>query len=73
MKSNGAALKAIRVSLGWTLERLAEAAGSSKTHLSQVETGVKNASPALLRRLAEVLDVPVAAISSPHYRLDRSA
>lgn len=63
---NGAAIKAIRQAKGWKAARLAEAAGIHPGHLSGIESGRRKryASPALLRRLADILEVPLAALTS---------
>lgn len=41
---------------------LAEAVGCRQAHLSNVELGRRGASPALVKKLAEVLAVPIPAI-----------
>lgn len=51
----GEALKALRNSAGLTLEQVAQEAGVSATHLSRVETGARNASPAWIGAVAEAI------------------
>lgn len=65
---NGAAIKAIREAKGWKGAQLAEAAGISPGHLSGIESERirRYASPTLLRRLADILDVPLAALTSAY-------
>lgn len=60
---NGPAIKAIREAKGWKGVRLASAVGISRFHLSNIESG-KGASVEVLRGIADVLGVPLAAITS---------
>ena len=64
MKVNGHALRAIRERSGLSVSALARQAGTSQPHLSNIEGGRRSASPALVRKLAEVLKVPVLALLS---------
>ncbi len=52
-----AALRRLRVERGLSQAEVAAAAGTSAGHLSELERGTRNPSPALLGRLAEVLKV----------------
>lgn len=52
-------LKEIRKKRGLTGEMLADKAGTSKSHISDIENGKKNPSAALMRRFARALDVSV--------------
>jgi len=63
-KSNGAAIRALREALGLTQEQAARAACMDQSHWSNIESGRKNAGPAVCRRIADALGVPLAAISS---------
>lgn len=51
----GEALRALRNSAGLTLEQVAREAGVSATHLSRVETGAKNATPAWIGAVTEAI------------------
>jgi transcriptional regulator with XRE-family HTH domain len=66
LTTNGAALRAIREAKGWGLRKLASQAGVSHSHLSNMEAGRKQGSPEVLRGLADLLDVPLAAITGSH-------
>ncbi len=50
-------LRAMRVSAGYTIGRLAEQAGISRRHLSRIENGDTHPGPHVAGRLARVLDV----------------
>lgn len=64
---NGAAIKAIREAKGWRGVRLASAVGISRFHLSNIENEPgKKASVEVLRKLADTLQVPLAAITSDY-------
>lgn len=62
MKVNRYALRVIRERSGLSISELARQCGTSQPHLSNIETGRRSASPALLRELAIVLKVPVLAL-----------
>ena len=58
-------LKELRKSRGWTQEQLAELIGATKSHVSEMETGKKNASTPMLERIAKVFAVqPVDLIDA---------
>ena len=62
---NGPAIKAIREAKGWKGVRLASAVGISRSHLSNIENKRgRYASVELLRKIADTLGVPLAAITS---------
>lgn len=63
---NGAAIKAIRQAKGWKGVRLAAAVGISHGHLANIESPNrrKGASDEVLRKIADTLGVPLAAITS---------
>lgn len=61
---NGAAIRALRESHGWTGVKFARAVGISHPHLFNIEAGNRRASPPVLRKIADVLGVPLAAITS---------
>lgn len=46
-----------RKAKGWTIEHLAELVGTSKGHLSDIETGKREASVPMLRSIAHALSV----------------
>lgn len=56
----GSKIRALRHRAGLTLEALARAAGVSPSLVSQVERGLASPSITTLRRIAGVLDVPIA-------------
>lgn len=64
MQINGEALKAIRTRSGWSVGKFASAVGTKHSHISNIEAARRQASPELIRRMAEVLDVPVMALIS---------
>jgi transcriptional regulator with XRE-family HTH domain len=63
---NGAAIKAIRQAKGWKGVRLASVVGISHGHLFNIENPSrrKGASDEVLRKIADTLGVPLAAITS---------
>lgn len=68
---NGAALKALREAKGWPAAKFATAVGMSAPYLCNVEAGRKaRLSPDKVRRAADVLQVPLAAITSPEWTED---
>lgn len=64
--TNGDAIRAIRQAKGWSAAKFADRIGVSQPYLSRIETGKRSASPTVLRRIADTLDVPVAAVGGPH-------
>jgi transcriptional regulator with XRE-family HTH domain len=62
MRLNRHALRVIRERSGLSLTELARTAGISQPHLSNLERGRRQASPATVRRLADALRVPVPAL-----------
>lgn len=62
MQVNRHALRIIRQRSGLGLGELARRAGCSQPHLSNIEHGRRQPSPATLRRLAEALQVPLLAL-----------
>jgi transcriptional regulator with XRE-family HTH domain len=63
---NGAAIKAIRQAKGWKGVTLASAVGISHGHLFNIESPFrrKNASAEVLQKIADTLEVPIAAITT---------
>lgn len=47
-----------RKNVGWTQSKLATAVQVSKGHMSQIESGKRNATPAILNRIAVALNCP---------------
>jgi transcriptional regulator with XRE-family HTH domain len=62
MQVNPHALRVIRERSGLSVTELARIAGMSQPHLSNIETGKRQASPAVLRHLADALQVPLLAL-----------
>ncbi|MGW3491951.1 helix-turn-helix domain-containing protein [Streptomyces sp. NPDC001054] len=60
---NGAAIRAIRELRGMSLRRLAHLIDRHPGALSRIETGSRGASDDTLRRMSEVLHVPITAIT----------
>jgi mannose-6-phosphate isomerase-like protein (cupin superfamily)/DNA-binding XRE family transcriptional regulator len=58
----GAKLKEIRRNKGVTLQQIADQTGLSKSFVSQIETGVANPSIASLKKITDVLGVPLGAL-----------
>jgi transcriptional regulator with XRE-family HTH domain len=63
--TNGAAIRAIREPTGLKQFELADLAGISKSHLCKIEQGTEQGSPAAVRKIADALGVPLAAITYP--------
>ena len=62
---NRQALIVIRERTGHTKASLAEAAGVDRTLITRIENGQRNASPAVMVKLAEALDCPLHALMGP--------
>lgn len=60
----GATIKALREKDGWRLGKFAVAVEMSHAHLSNIEAGRRAATPESLRKIANTLRVPLAAIAS---------
>ncbi len=52
-------LKDLRKRREWTLDHVAELSGTSKGYLSQLETGKRQPSAAMLETLADVFEVQI--------------
>ena len=63
VRANGAAIRAIRKKDRRTVAEVARYAGLKPQSLSNIESGQRSASRAAMIRIAEILDVPMAAIS----------
>ena len=63
MDLNPAAYKAIRLLAGFSLAAAARALGCTPSHLSNIEAGRRGASPALIKKSAELYGVPISAIA----------
>lgn len=55
----GAKIRAMREHLGWTAQELADRAGYSRGHITQIEGG-KPAAVAAMARIAHALGIPLA-------------
>jgi transcriptional regulator with XRE-family HTH domain len=62
MMINPDALKVIRERSGLSQAALGRAANVSQGHISQLEAGLKEPRPEMVRRLASALGVPVIAL-----------
>lgn len=63
VRTNGAAVRALREAYGWQATKFAAAVGISRGYLCNVEAQRRQVSPSVLRRMADVLGVPLAAIN----------
>jgi transcriptional regulator with XRE-family HTH domain len=70
---NGEAIKALREANGWRLSKFATAVMISHGALSNIEANRRNASPEVLRRIADTLGVPLAAIKNNGFTVDQVA
>jgi transcriptional regulator with XRE-family HTH domain len=52
-------VKELRTTKGWTQEHLAEIAGTTKSHISEIENGRKNPSNPMLDKLARAFQISV--------------
>jgi transcriptional regulator with XRE-family HTH domain len=64
-KANGASISTIRKALGIPQMSLAGRAGITKAYMSQIESGIRQPAPDVLRRIADQLGVTLDAISYP--------
>ena len=62
LESFGVRLKELRLSRDWTLQELAEKSGLSKTFISRLETGDRQASIAAVLTLARIFGVSLASM-----------
>ena len=62
MLTIGRSIRKYRIALELAQRELAEEAGISVPFLSQIENGHRDPSPAVLKRLASVLEVPIELI-----------
>jgi transcriptional regulator with XRE-family HTH domain len=68
--SHGAAIKALRKAYGWRQNKLAAAVGVSDAYLCNIEANRKPGSPEVLRKIADTLGVPLAAITTGRHISD---
>ena len=61
----GDGIRSLRLSRGWTQERLAEASGLHRTYVTSLERGQRNASLHALCAVAEALEVPPSTLLRP--------
>ncbi|MFD2839360.1 helix-turn-helix domain-containing protein [Populibacterium corticicola] len=72
MKRIGATIRALREAHGWRLGKFATAIEVSHSYLANIEAGRKPLTPELARRVADRLQVPLAAITT-EYTLEEIA
>lgn len=65
MQVDAEAVQAIRFLAGWSPSRFATEIGITPSHLSNIESGRRQASPEVIKRMADVLGVPVTALVKP--------
>ena len=61
---NGAAIRALREKDGWKVGKFATQIGVSSSYLSNIEAGRKQPGPDITRKIADLLAVPLAAITT---------
>lgn len=66
----GETIRALREAYGMTLVELGTATGFTHGYLSKVERGQQPPTRVACRKIADGLNVPLAAIVSPTYRWD---
>ncbi len=62
-RQNGAAIRALRVKDRRSARDLAEHVGIHEQALRNIENNTRPASPQVMRRIADILNVPIAAIT----------
>lgn len=65
MRLNRQTLRILRERSGHSKASLAERAGIDRTLVTRLENGEREATPAVMRKLAEALDVPLYALMGP--------
>lgn len=60
----GATIRALREAYGWRVGKFATAVRLSHSHLSNIESGRKAPTADVLRRIADTLGVPLAAVTT---------
>lgn len=65
MRANGPAIRARREALGMPPKVLAEKAGVKRSHLVNIELGHRQASPQVIKAIAQALNVSIYAIVGP--------
>jgi transcriptional regulator with XRE-family HTH domain len=58
----GQRIRNYRTGLGWSQERLAEAAGCHHTYIGQIERGEKNATIESVEKIAAAMGVPMSQL-----------
>lgn len=64
VKTDGNAIRALRIAGGLTIRQLAKATGVDHGTISKVERGLMEASPRTIRAIADLLDVPAISLLS---------
>jgi HTH-type transcriptional regulator, competence development regulator len=74
MEINGATLKALRALNGYDLKTLSTASGVSMSYICEIEKGrdVK-VRPATMKKLADALSVPIAALARDPKTVEKPA
>jgi transcriptional regulator with XRE-family HTH domain len=62
MRVNPEALRALRERTGFSIADFAGEVGTVPSHISNIEAGRRGASPDAIRRMAQVLKVPMSAL-----------
>ncbi len=62
LRKLGTAIRAVRLESGMSQEALADAAGLDRSHMGKIERGERNVSVLNVARVAEALNVTIAAL-----------
>lgn len=62
-RARGASIRALRLAYGMSEQQLADASGIGRRYLSYIEQGQRHANLTRCRKIADVLGVPLAAIT----------
>ena len=62
---DGEGLRAIRILAGWSVARFAQEIGIAPSHVSNIEAGRRQASPEVVKRMADTLGVPTSTLLKP--------
>lgn len=65
MRLNPASLRQIRTDHGWSISTLSAKSTVARSHISNIENGNRPASPDVIRKLAEALEVNPYALLGP--------
>lgn len=61
-KNTGLAIRNLRISLGFSQEKLAELSGLHRTYISDIERGSRNVTLISLSKIADALQIPLSGL-----------